>query len=122
MQQLMQQAQAMQRKLQESQEKMKNTIFEGKAGGGSVKVQLNGTHKMVKIDIKEGMLDKDNKDMKYYLVAEHTDLNDKEQTFMISPVPKTGDDTPVNILFGLLLLSGLGLAYIVLKKRNMVSK
>ncbi|MBR2141129.1 MAG: YbaB/EbfC family nucleoid-associated protein [Rickettsiales bacterium] len=63
MQQLMQQAQAMQRKLQESQEKMKNTIFEGKAGGGSVKVQLNGTYKMVKIDIKEGMLDKDNKDM-----------------------------------------------------------
>ncbi|MBR6217052.1 MAG: VaFE repeat-containing surface-anchored protein [Eubacterium sp.] len=66
--------------------------------------------------------DIDNKDLNYYLVAEHTDLNDTEQTFVISPVPKTGDDTPVNILFGLLLLSGLGLAYIVLKKKNMISR
>lgn len=63
--------------------------------------------------------DKDNKDLKYYLVAEHTDLEDKEQTFMISPVPKTGDDTPIKVLFGLLLLSGLGLAYILFKKRKL---
>ena len=63
--------------------------------------------------------DVDNKDLNYYLVAEHTDLNDTEQTFVISPVPKTGDDTPVNILFGLLLLSGLGLAYILFKKRRL---
>ncbi|MCR5367163.1 VaFE repeat-containing surface-anchored protein [Eubacterium sp.] len=63
--------------------------------------------------------DVDNKDLNYYLVAEHTDLNDTEQTFEISSVPKTGDDTPVNILFGLLLLSGLGLAYILFKKRRL---
>ena len=63
--------------------------------------------------------DKDNKNLTYTLVAEHTDLNDTEQTFMISPVPKTSDDTPVNILFGLLLLSGLGLAYISWKKRKL---
>ena len=62
--------------------------------------------------------DVDNKDLNYYLVAEHTDLNDTEQTFVISPVPKTGDDTPVNILFGLLLLSGLGLAFLFWKKRT----
>ena len=66
--------------------------------------------------------DKDNKNLTYTLVAEHTDLNDKEQTFMISPVPKTADDTPVMTLFGILLLSGLGLAYIVLKKKNMISR
>lgn len=66
--------------------------------------------------------DIDNKNLNYYLVAEHTDLNDTEQTFVISPVPKTGDDTPVNILFGLLLLSGLGLAYIFWKKKNMISR
>lgn len=66
--------------------------------------------------------DVDNKDLNYYLEAEHTDLNDTEQTFVISPVPKTGDDTPVKMLFGFLLLSGLGLAYIVLKKKNMISR
>lgn len=62
--------------------------------------------------------DVDNKDLNYYLVAEHTDLNDTEQTFVISPVPKTGDDTPVNILFGLLFFSGLGLAFMVWRKRR----
>ena len=66
--------------------------------------------------------DVDNKDLNYYLVAEHTDLNDTEQTFVISPVPKTGDTTPIKMVFGLLLLSGLGLAYIFWKKKNMISR
>ncbi|SEG32499.1 LPXTG-motif cell wall anchor domain-containing protein [Eubacterium ruminantium] len=62
--------------------------------------------------------DVDNKDLNYYLVAEHTDLNDTEQTFMISPIPKTGDDTPVKFIFILMFMSGIGLAFIIWRKRR----
>ena len=62
--------------------------------------------------------DVDNKDLNYYLVAEHTDLNDTEQTFVISPIPKTGDDTPVKAIFVLMFMSGLSLAFIIWKKRR----
>ena len=57
----------------------------------------------------------------YILVAQHADINDKDQSFMISPIPKTGDTTPVNMMLGLLLLSAMGLAFIIMKKRKLNS-
>ena len=57
MQQLMQQAQAMQKKLQTDQEKMKNTTFTGDAGNGAVKISLNGVYEMTKIEINPSILD-----------------------------------------------------------------
>lgn len=43
MKSLMRQAQEMQKKMQESQEKLANTDFEGNSGGGLVKAVVNGT-------------------------------------------------------------------------------
>ena len=63
MQQLMQQAQSMQKKLQNNQEEMKKTDFVGEAGGGSVKITLNGLFDMKKVDIDPSLLDTDNKEM-----------------------------------------------------------
>ena len=63
MQQLMQQAQSMQKKLQASQEKLKNTIFEGEAGNGVVKITMDGSCQMKEIKINPSMLDADNKEM-----------------------------------------------------------
>ena len=63
MQQLMQQAQNMQKKLQASQEQLKNTIFEGDAGNGNVKIAMDGSYQMKKIEINSSMLDADNKEM-----------------------------------------------------------
>ena len=62
--------------------------------------------------------DVDNKDLNYHLVAEHTDLNDTEQTFVISPIPKTGDDTPVVMILGLMILSGLALIVLIRRKKR----
>lgn len=44
MEQLMEQAQALQEKMRQAQEDLINTHVEGVAGGGLVKVQLNGSH------------------------------------------------------------------------------
>ena len=63
MQQLMQQAQAMQKQLQNTQEKMKNTSFVGESGNGVVKITINGVYQMQKVEIDNSMMDVDNKDM-----------------------------------------------------------
>ena len=63
MQQLMQQAQNMQKKLQASQEKLKNTIFYGEAGNGAVKIAMDGSCQMKEIKIDSSMLSEDNKEM-----------------------------------------------------------
>ena len=55
----------------------------------------------------------------YILVAQHADINDKDQSFIISPVPITGDTTPVSKLFMLLILSGMGLVMIAWKKKKL---
>lgn len=81
MQQLMQQAQAMQKKLQVSQEKMKNTIFIGESGNGVVKVSLNGAYEMKKIEIDPSMLEVDNKEMlEDLVVVAYNNCKDKIDT------------------------------------------
>ena len=57
MQQLMQQAQAMQKKLQSNQEEMRKTNFIGEAGNGALKVTLNGVFDMVKVEIDQSLMD-----------------------------------------------------------------
>ena len=54
----------------------------------------------------------------YILVAQHADINDKDQSFMISPIPKTGDDTPVVMILGLMILSGLALIVLIRRKKR----
>lgn len=62
-QQLMQQAQKMQKQLAENQEKMKNTEFFGEAGGGKIKVFMNGTYEVSKVKIDSSVIDKDDPEM-----------------------------------------------------------
>ena len=57
MQQIMQQAQAMQKKVMEKQEVMRGTDFVGEAGNGGVKITLNGVYEMKKIEIDDALLD-----------------------------------------------------------------
>ena len=57
MQQLMKQAQAMQRKLQEAQEQLAEEEVEGTAGGGMVVVTLKGNKTPVSISIKPECVD-----------------------------------------------------------------
>jgi DNA-binding protein YbaB len=45
---MLKQAQEMQQKMMEAKDGLKNVIAEGVAGGGSVKVQMNGHFELVK--------------------------------------------------------------------------
>ena len=54
----------------------------------------------------------------YILVAQHADINDKDQSFIISPIPKTGDKTPVGMIFVLMILSGILLTASIWKKKK----
>ncbi len=56
-QQLMKQAQAMQKKLAEAQDKLANTEYEGTSGGGLVKVTITGKFEVKKIKIDPSLID-----------------------------------------------------------------
>lgn len=72
MQKMMQQAQQMQFKLQEMQEKLKDIIVEAESGGGLVKIRMacDGTVKGLTID--ESLIDKDDKETLEDLVVAAT--------------------------------------------------
>jgi len=55
------------------------------------------------------------------LVAMEEDFNNTDQTFYISDTPMTltADFTPLKMMFGLLLLSGLGFLFMIWKKRRL---
>ena len=53
---LMKQAQAMQQKLGEAQDKIAALVLEGTAGGGMVKVVIKGTGELSRVDIDESLM------------------------------------------------------------------
>ena len=60
---IMKQAQAMQKKMEEMQEKMALEECEGSSGGGMVKVTLNGKFDMKKIVLDKSLLDPEEVDI-----------------------------------------------------------
>jgi len=54
---LMQQAQKMQQEMQKAQEELANLEVTGEAGGGMVKVTMNGKHAVRRIEIDPNLLD-----------------------------------------------------------------
>ncbi len=63
MQQIMKQAQAMQRKLQEAQEQLAEEEVTGTAGGGMVEVTLKGNKTPVAVSINPDAVDPDDVEM-----------------------------------------------------------
>ena len=59
-QQLMKQAQVMQKKVEEMQNELKATILDGQAGGGAVEVKVNAKNEFVSIKIKPEAINPDN--------------------------------------------------------------
>ena len=59
--------------------------------------------------------------IKQVLVGEHRDLNDTNQTVKYSDhdQPQTGDDTPIAIFFGLLVLALAGIGVVIWRKRKL---
>jgi DNA-binding YbaB/EbfC family protein len=54
---LMQQAQKMQQEMQKAQEELASLVVTGEAGGGLVKVTMNGKHAVSRVQIDPSLLD-----------------------------------------------------------------
>ncbi len=65
---MMKQAQKMQEDMQKAQQEIANMEVEGQAGGGMVKVVMNGRHELRSVNIDDSLM-KDEKDMIEDLVA-----------------------------------------------------
>jgi len=60
---MMKQAKMMQKKMLEVQEELKNMEFEASAGGGAVRVKVNGDQEVLQIKLDAGMIDEGDLDM-----------------------------------------------------------
>lgn len=60
---LMKQAQAMQKKMEEMQKQIEASEFEASAGGGAVSVKVNGKKEVLGINIKPEVVDADDVEM-----------------------------------------------------------
>ena len=60
---LMKQAQRMQRQMEESQKELETKEFTAKAGGGAVEVTVSGTKKITKVKLDEEVVDPDDVEM-----------------------------------------------------------
>lgn len=65
---MMRQAQKLQEDMQKAQEEIANMEVEGKAGGGMVKVVMNGRHEIRKVDLDDSLMS-DDKEMIEDLLA-----------------------------------------------------
>ena len=82
-QNIMKQAQEMQQKMQELQDKMVSSEFDGQAGGGLVKVTVNGKGEMRKLSIDDSIIDPAEKEvMEDLIIAAFNDAkNNAESNF-----------------------------------------
>tara|TARA_B110000008_G_scaffold276905_1_gene317110 strand:- start:585 stop:896 length:312 start_codon:yes stop_codon:yes gene_type:complete len=68
---ILSQAKELEKKMRESQEKIKNILVEGVSGANSVKVTLNGEGELVKIDISSETMKEEKSIIEDLIVAAH---------------------------------------------------
>ena len=72
--QMLKQAQDMQAKMEEVQARLEDTLVEGQAGGGLVKITLNGKGIMKRIDVDPSLLEGEEKEvLEDLIVAAHNE-------------------------------------------------
>jgi DNA-binding YbaB/EbfC family protein len=75
--QLMKQAQQMQKKMQEMQEDIAKQLFEGKAGGSLVTITMTGTGEMKKVTIDPSLLKEECEILEDLILAAYNDAKSK---------------------------------------------
>ena len=69
MQAMMRQAQKMQQDAMRAKEELENSVFEGSASGGLVKVEISGKFEMLSVNIDPSVIDPDDVEMLEDLVV-----------------------------------------------------
>lgn len=91
-QNLMKQAQQMQKKLSEEQAKLAQEEVDGISGGGMVKITLNGKFAMSKIKIDPSIIDKDEVEiLEDLIIAAYNDAHSKIEEKMNSSLGSMTD-------------------------------
>ena len=74
---MLEQAKNMQNKMKETQESIKKIEVEGVAGGGFVKICLNGDGELVRLQISPEMMKESKEILEDLIIAAHTDAKKK---------------------------------------------
>lgn len=78
--QLMKQAQTMQKKMQEAQEQLASAEYSGKSGGNMVNVTINGKMEMKNITIDSSLLKEEEKEvLEDLIIAAYNDAKSKAE-------------------------------------------
>ena len=78
---MMKQAQEMQTKIASLQEKVEAEEMDGTAGGGMVKMRINGKHNLLKVNIDDSLMKLEEKEMlEDLIVAAFNDAKEKIDT------------------------------------------
>lgn len=102
--QFLKQAQSMQGKMQEMQEKLEASEFEGKSGGGMVVLKVNGKGDLKSISIDKSIIDAEEKEMlEDLIVAAYNDSKSKADA--------ASEDSMSGALGGLALPPGFKLPF-----------
>mgnify|MGYP000548335316 CR=1 FL=1 len=70
-------AKNMQNKMKETQESLKKIEIEGVAGGGSIKIYLNGDGELIKLQISPEMMKESKEILEDLIVAAHSNAKQK---------------------------------------------
>ncbi len=91
MQAMMRQAQKMQEEALRAKEELDNTVFEGTASGGLVKVEINGKYDMVSVNIDPTVVDPEDVEMlEDLVVAAFNDAKNKADEMKASKLGALG--------------------------------
>lgn len=82
---MMKQAQEMQTKIASLQEKVEAEEMDGTAGGGMVKMRINGKHNLLKVNIDDSLMKLEEKEMlEDLIVAAFNDAKEKMDSYTSS--------------------------------------
>jgi DNA-binding YbaB/EbfC family protein len=98
---LMQQAQKMQKELERMQQEAANAVVTGEAGGGMVRVQMNGRYELQNVDIDPTLMAEDKTILQALLVAAVNDASRRIE--IISKERLAGVASGLNLPAGLKL-------------------
>lgn len=77
---LMKEAQKMQKKMQDAQQQLTEMMVTGEAGGGLVKIEMNGRHDVKKVNINKNLMDEDSEMIEDLVAAAVNDAVRKIET------------------------------------------
>tara|TARA_B110001452_G_scaffold196265_1_gene166252 strand:- start:1423 stop:1740 length:318 start_codon:yes stop_codon:yes gene_type:complete len=85
-------AKELEKKMKESQEKIKNIEVEGVSGSKSVKVTLNGENEMIKIDLSDEVIKEEKSIIEDLIIAAHNNAKIKLKSKTSEEISKATND------------------------------